>query len=145
LTALGAGGYGFVATASAARKEATASVPPKPLRGPIEIQVNRSIRGATYGLDGDSRRAIQASYPDLHAAPSVYVATESEEDFERVHGKIWKQIALVLIGLSATKLKELGVALHDPFAERELGRVHGWTSTRCTSARAASSPSCRTS
>ncbi|MCY1055700.1 MULTISPECIES: hypothetical protein [Nannocystis] len=108
--------------ASAARKKATPSVQPKPLRGPIKIQVNRSIRGATYGLDGDSRRAIQATYPDLHAAPSVYVATESEEDFERVHSKMWKQIALVLTGLPTAKLRQLGVVLVDPVTRTELAR-----------------------
>jgi hypothetical protein len=124
LTVDEAGGTVFVTMASAARKKATPSVQPKPLRGPIKIQVNRRITGTTYALDGDSRRAIEASFPGVHAAPSVYVATESEEDFERIHSKMWKQIALVLTGLSATKLKELGVALYDPFAERELGRIY---------------------
>ncbi|MBZ5713740.1 hypothetical protein [Nannocystis pusilla] len=117
-----AGGTVFVTMASAARKKATPSDQPKPRRGPIKIQVNRSIRGATYGLDGDSRRAIQATYPDLRAAPSVYVATESEEDFERVHSKMWKQIALVLTGLPTAKLRQLGVVLVDPVTRTELAR-----------------------
>ena len=68
----------------------------------------------------DPRRDSQARDLDLHAAPSVYVTTESEADFER---KLWKQIALLLTGLAAAKLRQLGVVLVDPFARREPGRV----------------------
>lgn len=110
---------------SAARKKATTGPQPKPWRGPIKIQVNRSIRGVTYGLDGDSRRAIQANFPDVEAAPSVYVASKTEHDFERIHGKIWKQIALVLTGLPASKLEELGVELYDPFEDKRLVKIFG--------------------
>lgn len=109
------------AMTGAARKKA--STGPQPWRGPIKIQVNRSIRGATYGLDGGSRRAIHACFPEAEVAPSVYVATRTDQDFERIHSKMWKQIALVLTGLSEPTLQELGVVLYDPFTDTELARV----------------------
>lgn len=121
MTASGAGAT-VAWMAGAARKKASTGTEPGPLLGPIKIQVNRSIRGATYGLDGDSRRAIQAHFPGLHAAPSVYVAFETEEDFERIHGKIWRPIALVLTGLPESKLEELGVVLFDAVTQAELAR-----------------------
>lgn len=104
--------------ASAARNKLPAGLQP------IRIQVNRQLTGTTYALDGDSRRAIQASFPGVHAAPSVYIATETEDDFERIHGKMWKQIAMVLTGLSTTKLRELGVQLYDPRTRRDLATVY---------------------
>ena len=59
-------------------------------------------------------------FPGVRAAPSVYVSTETSEDFEDIHGKMWRQIAMVLTGLSPRKLKELGVLLFDPRTNRAL-------------------------
>ncbi|HEY8375821.1 MAG TPA: hypothetical protein VIK91_04990 [Nannocystis sp.] len=109
--------------ASAARKKATTGSQPKAWRGPIKIQAVRRITGTTYGLDGDSRRAIEANFPDVHRVPAVFISAGTDEDFERVHSKMWKQIALVLTGLPSSKLKELGVVLYDPFTKRDLERV----------------------
>lgn len=108
---------------SAARKKPQTGPQSKALRGPIKIQASRSVRGTTYALDGDSRRALQAMFPDVRVAPSVYVATETANDFEEVQGKFWKQIALLLTGLPTSKLKELGVILYDPWSGKEVERL----------------------
>lgn len=109
---------------SAARKKPTTGSQAKPLRGPIKIQVNRQVQGTTYALDDESRRAIAASFPGVRAVPTVYVSTETESDFEEIHGKIWNQIALVLTGLPSTKLRELGVVLIDPFSKQTVKKLY---------------------
>lgn len=108
---------------SAARKKPQTGPQPKPFHGPIKIQVNRQLTGTTYALDGDSRRALEVHFPGIRAAPAVYVSTETDKDFEEIHGKIWKQIALVLTGLPVTKLRELGVELFDPFSKQTLVKL----------------------
>lgn len=93
-------------------------------RGPIKIFANREAMGTTYALEGAARLALQESFPGVHVAPTVYVGIETEEDFERVHGKFWKQIAMLLTGLSTSKLKEFGVVLWDPFRHRTIERIY---------------------
>lgn len=97
--------------------------PVRELRGPIKILANREAMGTTYALEGEARLALQENFPGVHVAPTVYVGVETQDDFERVHGKFWKQIAILLTGLPTAKLKDLGVILWDPFRKRTIERI----------------------
>lgn len=75
------------------------------------------------GRPPEHRRAIETNFPDVHRVPAVFISAGTDEDFELVHSKMWKQIALALTGLPSSKLREMGVVLYDPFTKRDLERV----------------------
>lgn len=66
---------------------------------PIVILAGEQADGTTYRLHPASLREIRAQFPNARISPSVFVGRATQESFEEVHGSIWKQIALILIGI----------------------------------------------
>lgn len=82
---------------------------------PIVITIGRQRDGTTYRLHPSSKARVQAQYPTVHPAPSVFVGYDTQSDFQRIHGPMWKQVAMLLTGLGAQQMRELGgVRLEDP-------------------------------
>ena len=82
---------------------------------PVVINIGRQSDGCTYQLNPRSRVEIQRRFPGAHPAPSVFVGYETQSDFEPIHGPMWKQVAIMLTGLSWEKIEEMGGAsLYDP-------------------------------
>ena len=75
---------------------------------PIEILVTRQHDGTTYQLRPRSRERIEVRYPEVHCTRSIFVGYDTESDFKHYHGPLWKQIVLILTGLTAERLAELG-------------------------------------
>ena len=83
----------------------------------IVINIGRQSDGCTYQLNPRSRVEIQSQFPGVHPAPTVFVGYESQSDFEQIHGPMWKQVAMMLTGLSWEQIEEMGGAsLYDPIA-----------------------------
>jgi hypothetical protein len=80
---------------------------PGPL-GPIEIRVSRRSDGCTYSLSPTSRNLILKGFPRANLAPTVFISTLTQSDFEKTHGPIWGQVAIILTGLSEEQIKQLG-------------------------------------
>jgi hypothetical protein len=92
--------------------------------GPIEILVGRQSDGCTYGLSPTSRKLIRKRYPEARMAPSVFISTDTQSDFEATQGPIWDQVAIILTGLSEDKLREFGgYRIYDPMNKRNLRKA----------------------
>ncbi len=89
---------------------------------PIIVYQSADREGSTFALSTPSRRVLEHHFgQQLRVAPRVFIAHSTREDYERLHGAMWKQIVLLLTGLSEDRLKELGrVEFWDPVTERRL-------------------------
>lgn len=86
--------------------------------GPLVIYVGRQATGCTYQMGPISRRRIREAFPDARIAPSVFVGYETKQDFEKAHGPIWDQLAIILTGLTREQIDKLGgIRIYDPVAE----------------------------
>jgi hypothetical protein len=94
------------------------------MKDPIRIDVGRSSEGATYELHPLARRRIENEFPGGRTAPQVYVGYRTKETFEEVHGPIWKQIAMILTGLSWEEIEKLGgIIIYDAGERREVSKI----------------------
>lgn len=81
------------------------------------INIGRQSDGCTYQLNPRSRAEIRNKFPGVHSAPSIFVGYETQSDFESLHGPMWKQIAMMLTGLSWDQIEAMGgVSMYDPMA-----------------------------
>lgn len=78
--------------------------------------------GSTFELSPSARRLLQRRFAGaLHLAPRVFIAHSSQADFERLHGSLGQQIIILLTGLTAERLQEVGaVEFRDPVTEQPL-------------------------
>jgi hypothetical protein len=91
---------------------------------PIVINIGRQSDGCTYQLHPRSALAIRTKFPAAQPVPSVFVGYETRADFERLHGPMWRQVAMMLTGLTWRQIHAMGgVQLYDPVAEREVALV----------------------
>lgn len=75
-------------------------------QSPLTIFVGYQNNGATYQFDPISREKIQETFPSSQQAKTIFVGFDTKDDFEKQHGPIWKQIILLLSGVSASELIE---------------------------------------
>jgi hypothetical protein len=91
---------------------------------PIRIDIGRDSEGATYELHPLSRRRIEKEFPGVRSAPQVYVGYKTRTEFEELHGPMWKQIAMILTGLSWEQMEKLGgVVIYDAGERREVSKL----------------------
>jgi hypothetical protein len=84
---------------------------------PIVIHIGRQTDGCAYDLNPLSEREVKKRFPDAHGVPIVFVGYGKEADFEVAHGPLWMQIAMMLTGLTAEQIEEMGgISLYDPAA-----------------------------
>jgi hypothetical protein len=84
---------------------------------PIIINIGRQSDGCTYQLHPRSRAEIKARFPSVHPVPTIFVGYDTQGDFETLHGPMWKQIAMMLTGLTWEQIEEVGGAtIYDPMA-----------------------------
>jgi hypothetical protein len=104
---------------------------PAPLGERIDIAVGRQSDGGAYELEPLSRRLIDRRFPGLEPPGQVFVEYAKREDFERVHGPLWRHIALMLTGLTEEQLEELGgFRIFEPLARGERILYDSQASTR---------------
>lgn len=85
---------------------------------PIVILAGLQGSGTTYQLHPLSRHVLETNFPTAQTVPSVFVGYTSKEDFERLHGPLWKQIAAMLTGVPAEQLPG-GLVIREPRNGRE--------------------------
>lgn len=93
--------------------------------GPIEIQVGRQSTGWTFALHPFSRQMIQKLFPESRLVPSVFIATETQQDFQATVGNLAslaQQVAIILTGLDIDQLNEKfgGYRIYEPATRKEL-------------------------
>lgn len=75
--------------------------------------------GSTFSLSPDARRVLQQRFGDkLHFAPRIFIAHETRDDFERLHGSLAKQLVALLTGLSDEHVAQVTVEFRDPVTNR---------------------------
>lgn len=75
--------------------------------------------GSTFSLSPDARRVLQQRFGDkIHFAPRIFIAHETRGDFERVHGRLAKQLVALLTGLSDEQVAQVTVEFRDPVTNR---------------------------
>lgn len=78
--------------------------------------------GSTFSLSPTTRRVLKQKFGEaVHPAPRVFIAHETNEDYHRLHGDLWKQIVLLLTGLREDLLSKIGtVEFRDPVTDQPL-------------------------
>lgn len=92
-----------------------------PPRGPIRMYVNAMDQMSVFGLHPawwDELRGRGAE-----PARTVSVSADRGQDFERIDGRAWRQVALILTGLTESMLTEEGLVLCDPDTDKVIARV----------------------
>jgi len=93
--------------------------------GPVEIQVGRQSNGWTFALHPFSRQMLQKVFDGSCRVPSVFIATDTRQDFQTTMGTIAdlaEQVAIILTGVSIDKLEERfgGFRIYDAETKKEL-------------------------
>lgn len=86
---------------------------------PLIIYRSADREGATYALSRDTRDRVRKAFGALaHLPPRIFIAHESETDYQEMHGSIRRQVAQLLTGLSEERLASLGeIQFIDPMSE----------------------------
>lgn len=88
---------------------------------PIVVYQSTDREGSTFSLSSDARRILQERFGDkIHFAPRIFIAHDTRDDFERLHGSLAKQLVALLTGLSDEYVAQVAVEFRDPVTERSL-------------------------
>jgi hypothetical protein len=91
---------------------------------PIKVLIGRQGDGCAYELHPESKARIAKAFPLVKQAPSVFLGYETKAEFEAAHGPHWKQVAIMLSGLTWSQLRKLGgVEIYDPTDHRVVRRL----------------------
>jgi hypothetical protein len=83
----------------------------------LVINIGRQSDGCTYQLHPRSRTEIKKRFPEAHLVPTLFVGYDTQSDFETLHSPMWKQIAMILTGLTWEQIEESGgLSMYDPEA-----------------------------
>jgi hypothetical protein len=75
---------------------------------PIVIEVGKQMNGATFRLSPKTEVMLASRIPDWSPASSIFVSFDTQWDFDRLHGPMWTQIAMLLTGLSEEQIQSFG-------------------------------------
>jgi hypothetical protein len=89
---------------------------------PLLIYASREFDGFTYQLDPSSfRRVRHALGDDARQFPRIFISYDVKEDFEKLVGPTKRELVLLLTGLSAEQVAQLGgVEFRDPNTDQPL-------------------------
>jgi len=91
----------------------------------IKIQVGKQADGYVFALPPDSQKIVRSHF-DGTMPDQLFLSYEVRADYETLVGSIWKQVALLLTGLSITKLRDLdGVRFVDPVSNTVIHQLEG--------------------
>jgi len=74
----------------------------------VVVNVGVQTDGVTYRLHPKSAQRLRAAFPGVTAALSVFVGHATHADFRSVHGPVWPQVLMILVGVSVDRLAALG-------------------------------------
>jgi hypothetical protein len=88
---------------------------------PLVISVGIQHDGAAYELHPRSQRRIEEKFPGLKLLPVVFLGHRRASEFDTLQPPRWKQMALLLTGLTEEQIAEMGgVVLYSPEREQVL-------------------------
>ncbi len=93
--------------------------------GPVEIEVGRQSNGWTFILHPFSRHMLQEIFPKSCRVPSVFIASDTRQDFRATTGDVSdlaEQVAMILTGVDIERLTEKfgGFRVYDAATKKEL-------------------------
>jgi hypothetical protein len=93
--------------------------------GPIEVQVLRQADGWTFALHPLSKQTVQKVFPASCRQGSVFIRTDTAQDFQTTQGDmagLAEQVVLILTGLRLDQITQQfgGFRVYDPVAKKEL-------------------------
>jgi hypothetical protein len=95
--------------------------PSRPARRMIVVYQSTDREGSTFSLSPDARRLLRERFGDkLHFAPRIFIAHETRDDFERLHGSLAKQLVALLTGLGDEHVAQVAAEFRDPVTDRSL-------------------------
>jgi hypothetical protein len=75
----------------------------------IVVDVGKQMNGATFRLSHRSETMLASRIPGWSPpSDSLFVAADTQWDFERMHGPTWTQVVMLLTGLSEEQIRDLG-------------------------------------
>ena len=93
-----------------------------PLR-PLDINVGRQQDGWTFALEPLTRKAIQIKFPGSCPHNSVFIGSQTRDDFQSTRGlqDLAEQVLLILTGLNREQLQAFkSFRVVDPVDDKEL-------------------------
>jgi hypothetical protein len=89
----------------------------------IVVYQSTNREGSTFALSPDAKRKLEDRFGEkFRAAPRIFVAHEvRDDDLDRLHGSLAKQLVMLLTGLDDESLSQAGaIEFRDPVTERRL-------------------------
>lgn len=88
----------------------------------IVVYQSTDRSGSTFALSPEAERMLQERFGSkLHGSPRIFVAHEIRDDLERLHGRLAKHLVMLLTGLDADLLGQVGdIEFRDPVTEQRL-------------------------
>jgi len=79
------------------------------------IRIGHQGDGCVYRLDPLSKSRLMKVHPRTHVVPTVLIGYAKRNEYEKVQGPMWPQIAQMITGIETEKLKAFGgVELYNP-------------------------------
>lgn len=92
----------------------------------IVIYQSTNREGSTFALSSEARRMLQQRFgAKFHGSPRIFIAHDIRDDvrenLERLHGRLAKQLVMLLTGLDDQSLAQIGdIEFWDPVTEQRL-------------------------
>jgi hypothetical protein len=88
----------------------------------IVVYQSTNREGSTFALSPEARRMLQSRFGGkFHGSPRIFIAHEIRDDLEHVHGRLAKQLVMLLTGLDDQSLAEVGdIEFRDPVTDQRL-------------------------
>lgn len=87
---------------------------------PIVVEVGKQMNGATFRLSPKTEVMLASRIPDWSPASSIFVSFDTQWDFDRLHGPMWTQIAMLLTGFSEEQIQSFGGLIFMSPADKEV-------------------------
>ncbi|HEX3477619.1 MAG TPA: hypothetical protein VHT91_21505 [Kofleriaceae bacterium] len=93
----------------------------------IVVYQSTDREGSTFALSPEARRMLQKQFgPKFHGSPRIFIAHDIrahdvQGDLERLHGRLAKQLVMLLTGLDDQSLAQIGdIEFRDPVTDQRL-------------------------
>jgi hypothetical protein len=88
----------------------------------IVVHQSTNREGSTFALSPEARRMLQQRFgAKFHGSPRIFIAHDIRDDLERLHGRLAKQLVMLLTGLDDQSLVQIGdIEFRDPVTDQRL-------------------------
>ena len=88
----------------------------------VIVYQSTNREGSTFALSPGARRMLQQRFgAKFHGSPRIFIAHDIRDDLERLHGRLAKQLVMLLTGLDEPSLAQIGdIEFRDPVTDQRL-------------------------